>query len=176
MNEKLIKSKIDELRIVLEQELPNTAVSFEITFTGTGTHQRIEHKQPEQLKRQSISMRNVKGEFISCFEDGFLEEKAMKEFHESGYGDKPWNYDFLKEKQNKDIAIEYAFYLVSESFIHLGGIMNKDELVYKGTKKWEEAKHITSFTIGKMTFNPFTNKLIDESGFFERVREEINNL
>ncbi len=64
MNEKLIQSKIDELRIVLEQELPNTVVSFEITFTGTGTHQRIEHKQPEQLKRQSISMRNVKGEFI----------------------------------------------------------------------------------------------------------------
>ena len=64
MNEKLIQSKIDELRIVLEQELPNTAVSFEIKFTGTGTHQRIEHKQPEQLERQSISMRNVKGEFI----------------------------------------------------------------------------------------------------------------
>jgi len=64
MNEKLIQSKIDELRTVLEQELPNTAVSFEIIFTGTGTHQRIEHKQPEQLKRQSISMRNVKGEFI----------------------------------------------------------------------------------------------------------------
>ena len=64
MNEKVIQSKIDELRIVLEQELPNTAVSFEITFTGTGTHQRIEHKQPEQLKRQSISMRNIRGEFI----------------------------------------------------------------------------------------------------------------
>ena len=101
---------------------------------------------------------------------------AMKEFRESGYGDLPWNYDSLKEKQNKDIAVEYAFYLVSESFIHLGGRMHQDELVYKGTKKWEEAKYITRFTIEKMTFNPFTNKLIDESGFFERVREEINNL
>ena len=64
MNGKLIQSKIDELRIVLEQELPNTVVLFEVTFTGTGTSQRIEHKQPEQLKRQSISMRNIKGEFI----------------------------------------------------------------------------------------------------------------
>jgi hypothetical protein len=64
MNEKLIQAKIKELRIVLEQELPNTAVSFEITFTGTGTHQRIELKQPEQLKRASISMRNVRGDVI----------------------------------------------------------------------------------------------------------------
>lgn len=64
MNQQLIQSKIDELRIVLEQELPNTAVCFEITFTGTGTHQRISHKQPEELKRQSISMRNIKGDFI----------------------------------------------------------------------------------------------------------------
>lgn len=106
----------------------------------------------------------------------YLEKKAIKEFRESGYGDKPWNYDSLKKAQNKDIAKEYAFYLVSESFIHLGGIMNEDELVYKGTKKWEEAKHITRFTIDKMTFNPFTNELIDESGFFKRVHEEINNL
>ena len=64
MNDKLIQSKIEELRLVLEQELPSSAVSFEVAFTGTGTHQRIEHKQPEQLKRQSISMRNVKGDFI----------------------------------------------------------------------------------------------------------------
>lgn len=64
MNNQLIDKKIQELRELLEKELPNTAVSFEITFTGTGTHQRIEHKQPEQLKRESISMRNVKGEFI----------------------------------------------------------------------------------------------------------------
>lgn len=64
MNEKLIQSKIEELRIVLERELPNTAIRFELTFTGTGTHQRIEHKHPDQLKRESISMRNVRGEFI----------------------------------------------------------------------------------------------------------------
>lgn len=64
MNEKLIQSKIDELRIVLEKELPDTAVCFEIKFTGTGTHQRIEHKQPEQLQRDMISMRNIKGDFI----------------------------------------------------------------------------------------------------------------
>jgi len=57
MNEKLIQSKIDELRIVLEQELPSTAVCFQITFTGTGTHQSIDYKQPDQLKRQYISMR-----------------------------------------------------------------------------------------------------------------------
>ena len=64
MNEKLIQSKIEELRVVLMEELPNTAVRFEITFTGTGTHQRIEHKQPEQLKRELISMRNVNGDII----------------------------------------------------------------------------------------------------------------
>ena len=64
MNDKLIQSKIDELRIVLEQELPNTVVLFEVTFTGTGTSQRIEHERPEQLKRQSISIRNIRGEFI----------------------------------------------------------------------------------------------------------------
>ena len=64
MNDKLIQSKIEELRLVLEQELPNTVVSFEITFTGTGTYQRIEHKHPEQLKRQYISMVNIKGDFI----------------------------------------------------------------------------------------------------------------
>lgn len=64
MKDELIQSKIEELRIALEQELPNTAVKFEITFTGTGTHQRIELKHPDQLKLESISMRNVRGEFI----------------------------------------------------------------------------------------------------------------
>ena len=64
MDNQLIDKKIQELRELLEKELPNTAVSFEIKFTGTGTYQRIEHKRPEQLERESISMRNVKGEFI----------------------------------------------------------------------------------------------------------------
>lgn len=64
MDNRLIDRKIQELRELLEKELPNTAVSFEIKFTGSGTHQRIEYKQPEQLKRESISMRNVKGDFI----------------------------------------------------------------------------------------------------------------
>jgi len=60
INALLIQSKIDELRIALEQEMPSTVVSVEITFTGSGTHQYIEHGHPKRL----IAKRNLKGEFI----------------------------------------------------------------------------------------------------------------
>ena len=64
MQNKLIQAKIEELRLTLEQELEETVVSYQVTFTGTMTHKSIEHKYPDQLKRENISMRNVKGEFI----------------------------------------------------------------------------------------------------------------
>ena len=61
---KIIEDKIEELRLVLEQELPNTVVMFEITFTANSIAQSVTHKHPDQLKKESISMRNIKGEWI----------------------------------------------------------------------------------------------------------------
>ena len=65
MDNQLIDKKIQELRELLEQELPNTAVCFELELTGTSSHYRVSHKYPEQLKREMISMRNIKGDFIN---------------------------------------------------------------------------------------------------------------
>ena len=61
---KIIDRKIEELRIILEQELSETVVKFEVEFTGTGTHTRIEHRYPDDLRNHDISMRNITGEFI----------------------------------------------------------------------------------------------------------------
>ena len=65
MQNQLIDKKIQELRDLLKKELPQTAVMFEVEITGTSTHCRISHKYPEQLKKEGISMRNIKGDFIS---------------------------------------------------------------------------------------------------------------
>lgn len=59
MDNQLIDKKIQELRELLEQELPNTAVCFELELTGTSSHYRVSHKYPEQLKREMISMQNT---------------------------------------------------------------------------------------------------------------------
>ena len=64
MDNQLIDKKIQELRKLLEKELPNTAVWFELELTGTSSHYRVSHKYPEQLKRELITMRNIKGDFI----------------------------------------------------------------------------------------------------------------
>ena len=44
MQNKLIDKKIQELRDLLEKELPQTAVMFEVEITGTSTHCRISHR------------------------------------------------------------------------------------------------------------------------------------
>lgn len=64
MNE-LIQQKIKELREVIEQELPESIVKFEVTFTGTNTNTSMQHKYKEDLEREGISMRNLKGNFIT---------------------------------------------------------------------------------------------------------------
>jgi len=61
---KLIDDKVAELRVIIEQELSENVVMFKVEFTGTGTNTRTEYKHIEELKRDGISMRNVKGEFI----------------------------------------------------------------------------------------------------------------
>lgn len=61
----LIDKKVAELRVVIEQELSENVVMFNVQFTGTGTNTRTEYKHIEELKRDSISMRNLKGDFIS---------------------------------------------------------------------------------------------------------------
>lgn len=64
MENKLIENKITELRELLEKELPETATSFELQITGTSTHTSISYKTAAQLKKENISMRNIRGEFI----------------------------------------------------------------------------------------------------------------
>lgn len=64
MNE-LIQQKIKELREAIERELPDNIVTFEVTFTGTNTNTRMQHKYKEDLVREGISMRNIKGNFIN---------------------------------------------------------------------------------------------------------------
>jgi len=64
MQNQLIDQKIKELRELLEKELPKTAVAFRIEISATSTNYGITHKYPEQLEREDISMRNIKGDFI----------------------------------------------------------------------------------------------------------------
>lgn len=67
------------------------------------------HDYPKNLLRR--------GYCSNCFEDGFLEAEAMKEFRESGYGDKPWNFDAIK-KEMKVIAInKYQFHELTTNLI-----------------------------------------------------------
>lgn len=59
-----IEKKISELRETLIKELPDTVVLFELEITSGGISYRTEHRYPEDLKKDCISMRNIKGEFI----------------------------------------------------------------------------------------------------------------
>ena len=61
---KLIEDKVKELREIVERELPESVVRFEVVFTGTNTSTHKTHRYIEDLNREGISMRNLKGEFI----------------------------------------------------------------------------------------------------------------
>jgi len=63
MNKRILE-KINELHNVLKEELPDTAVLFELEINGTSISHNITYKTAEQLKLEHISMRNIKGEFI----------------------------------------------------------------------------------------------------------------
>ena len=65
MNNQLIDDKIQELIQLLEKETPNTATRFDLEITGTSYSYHISYKTAEQLKKDHISMRNIKGDFIS---------------------------------------------------------------------------------------------------------------
>ena len=63
MTSKLVE-KLNELRAVLEQEMPKETTSVSIYVTYDGTDVSTSMKTPDDLKREGASMRNIKGEWI----------------------------------------------------------------------------------------------------------------
>jgi len=59
-----IETKIGELRQVIIDSSLDTAVSFKLFINCEGADYSINHRTPEGLKREGISMRNLKGDFI----------------------------------------------------------------------------------------------------------------
>ena len=60
-----ITNKIDELRELLRAEMPDITTRVEIVFTAQSCNIQITDRTTEELKRDGISMRNLKGDFIS---------------------------------------------------------------------------------------------------------------
>lgn len=60
-----ITNKIDELRELLRAEMPEITTRVEIVFTAQSCNIQITDRTAEELKRDGISMRNLKGDFIS---------------------------------------------------------------------------------------------------------------
>ena len=63
MTEK-INQKLEELKEVIKSELDNGVTSVKIFINAQGVDMNIYHNTPEELKREGVSMRNIKGDFI----------------------------------------------------------------------------------------------------------------
>ena len=63
MNEE-IRMKIDELRELLIKEMPYTTTSVNVFFNYQECQITINDRTGEQLKKEGVSMRNLKGDFI----------------------------------------------------------------------------------------------------------------
>lgn len=59
-----VYKKIGELRTALKENCTPNTVRVTVTFTAEGFSIEHENRTAESLKRDSISMRNMKGEFI----------------------------------------------------------------------------------------------------------------
>lgn len=56
--------KVGELAELAKNEMSDNTVCLTVVITGTGFECKSEERLPENLKRDRISMRNLKGEFI----------------------------------------------------------------------------------------------------------------
>jgi hypothetical protein len=59
-----INEKLEELKEVIKQELNDNVTSVNISINAQGIDMSVYHRTPEELKREGISMRNIKGDFI----------------------------------------------------------------------------------------------------------------
>lgn len=59
-----INEKLEELKEVIKQELDDRVVYVKIFINAQGIDMNVYHRTPEELKREGISMRNIKGDFI----------------------------------------------------------------------------------------------------------------
>lgn len=60
-----IRMKIDELRALLIKEMPYTTTGVSVFVNCEECRITINDRTPYQLKAQGISMRNLKGDFIT---------------------------------------------------------------------------------------------------------------
>lgn len=58
------QKRFEELLSEMKQLFEDTIVSVRIVITADDTTLTQNHKHPEQLKKNSTSMRNIKGEWI----------------------------------------------------------------------------------------------------------------
>ena len=58
------QNKFEQLLNELKQLFPDTTTSVKIVITAENTKIFQSFRYPEQLKKQNISMRNIKGDFI----------------------------------------------------------------------------------------------------------------
>jgi hypothetical protein len=61
---KEILEKCQELKKLCETELSDKVVMLKVYINAAGVDINVEHRLPEDLKREGISMRNIKGDFI----------------------------------------------------------------------------------------------------------------
>lgn len=61
---KRINKKLEELKEVIKQELDDDVTAVKIFINAQGVDMNIYHRTPEELRREGISMRNIKGDFI----------------------------------------------------------------------------------------------------------------
>jgi hypothetical protein len=59
-----INGKLEELKEVIKQELDDNVTSVNIFINAQGVDMKVCHITPEELKREGISIRNIKGDFI----------------------------------------------------------------------------------------------------------------
>lgn len=59
-----ISQILDHLQLILQEESPKNCVAVEIFINCTGCTIEFKTKSPEVLKRDGISMRNLRGEWV----------------------------------------------------------------------------------------------------------------
>jgi hypothetical protein len=59
-----INGKLEELKEVIKQELDDKVTSVKIFINAQGVDMKVCYRTPEELRREGISMRNIKGGFI----------------------------------------------------------------------------------------------------------------
>lgn len=62
--DKRVMDKIKELRVLLQETMPEDTVRVDLYITGTEYGMSLEQKTVDDLKREMTSMRNLRGQFI----------------------------------------------------------------------------------------------------------------